>query len=124
MDKDKQIVPLGNSDNIFVQSNDFIQAKYKDSITFWEMIIFGRMCTLIDSNDTDFKEYRIYIKDLISLAEVEKSGQLYDRILDAATKLRKREITVQMKNEVGEERVLPPRRRHRLQSFVFHPRPR
>lgn len=135
MDKDKQIMPLGNSDNIFVQSNDFIQAKYKDSITFWEMIIFGRMCTLIDSNDTDFKEYRIYIKDLINLAEVEKSGQLYDRILDAATKLRKREITVQMKNEVGEERVLDTylvtgveralkvnRSENAYISLTFHPR--
>ena len=101
MDKEMQIVPLGNSDNIFVQSNDFIQAKYKDSITFWEMIIFGRMCTLIDSNDRDFKEYRVYFKDLISLAEVEKCGKLYERILDAATKLRKREITVKMKNEVA-----------------------
>ena len=106
MDKDKQIIHLGSSDNIFVQSNDFIQAKYKDSISFWEMMIFGRMCTLIDPNDTDFTEYRIYIKDLISLAEVEKSGQLYERILEAATKLRKREITVQLKNELGEERVL------------------
>ena len=106
MDKDKQIIHLGSSDNIFVQSNDFIQAKYKDTISFWEMMIFGRMCTLIDPNDTDFTEYRIYIKDLISLAEVEKSGQLYDRILEAATKLRKREITVQIKNELGEERVL------------------
>lgn len=135
MDKDKQIVPLGNSDNIFVQSNDFIQAKYKDSITFWEMIIFGRMCTLIDSSDTDFKEYRVYIKDLINLAEVEKSGQLYDRILDAATKLRKREITVQMKNEVGEERVLDTylvtgveralkanRSENAYISLTFHPR--
>ena len=106
MDKDKQIIHLGSSDNIFVQSNDFIQAKYKDTISFWEMMIFGRMCTLIDPNDTDFTEYRIYIKDLISLAEVEKSGQLYERILEAATKLRKREITVQIKNELGEERVL------------------
>lgn len=135
MDKDKQVVPLGNSDNIFVQSNDFIQAKYKDSITFWEMIIFGRMCTLIDPNDTDFKEYRIYIKDLINLAEVEKSGQLYDRILDAATKLRKREITVQMKNEIGEERVLDTylvtgveralkvsRSENAYISLTFHPR--
>jgi plasmid replication initiation protein len=106
MEKNKQIVPLSNSDNIFVQSNEFIQAKYKDSISFWEMMIFGRMCTLIDPNDTDFKEYRIYVKDLINLVDVEKSGQLYDRILEAATKLRKREILVQSRNEMGEERVL------------------
>ena len=106
MDKEKQITPLANSENIFVQSNDFIQAKYKDSITFWEMIIFGHMCTLIDPHDTDFKEYRVYFKDLLCIAEVKKTGPVYDRILEAATKLLKREITIQMKNEVGEARIL------------------
>ena len=84
MDKEKQITPLANSENIFVQSNDFIQAKYKDSITFWEMIIFGHMCTLIDPNDIDFKEYRVYFKDLLCIAKVKKTGPVYDRILEAA----------------------------------------
>ena len=70
------------------------------------MIIFGHMCTLIDPNDIDFKEYRVYFKDLLCIAEVKKTGPVYDRILEAATKLLKREITIQMKNEVGEARIL------------------
>ena len=94
------------SANTFVQSNDFIQAKYKDAISFWEMMIFGKMCTMIDMKDTDFHEYKIYVKDLINFAGLEKNGRLYDTIIDAATKLRRREISVPLKDEQGKDWIL------------------
>ena len=95
-----------NLDNTFFLSNNFIQAKYEKAISFWEMVILGRMCTLVDCTATDFKEYRIYIIDLIRLVEVEKTGHLYGRILDAAIKLKTHKIAVKMKNEIGEEHIL------------------
>jgi plasmid replication initiation protein len=99
-------IRLGNSENIFVQSNDLIQARYKDTISFWEHLILSRMCTMISPYDTGFSEYRIYIKDLIEFSEVGKNGQLYDRIVNAATKLRRREISVHLKDEKGQDWVL------------------
>jgi plasmid replication initiation protein len=102
----KQVMVFSESPNTFVQSNDFIQAKYKDAISFWEMMIFGKMCTMIDMRDTDFHEYKIYVKDLINFAGLEKNGRLYDTIIEAATKLRRREISVPLKDEHGKDWIL------------------
>jgi plasmid replication initiation protein len=102
----KQVMVFTESANTFVQSNDFIQAKYKDAISFWEMMIFGKMCTMIDMKDTDFHEYKIYVKDLINFAGLEKNGRLYDTIIEAATKLRRREISVPLKDEFGKDWIL------------------
>jgi hypothetical protein len=103
---DKKIVVWDNPENIFVQSNEFIQARYKDAISFWEMMIFGKMCTMIDPKDDDFHEYKIYVKDLINFAGLEKNGRLYDTVIEAANKLRHREIIVAVGSENGKERVL------------------
>ena len=73
----KPKLPIKKSDNVFVQSNEFIQAKYKDNMTFWELVIFAKMCSMIDPNDTDFKDYKIYIKDLIDFTGVVKGGVVY-----------------------------------------------
>ena len=104
--EEKGVIVLSDPSNIFVQSNDFIQAKYKDAISFWEMMIFGKMCTMIDINDTEFQEYKIYVKDLVNFAGLERNGRLYDTIIEAATKLRRREISVPFKDEFGKNWLL------------------
>ena len=102
----KPKLPIKKSDNVFVQSNEFIQAKYKDNMTFWELVIFAKMCSMIDPNDTDFKDYKIYIKDLIDFTGVVKGGVVYQYVLEASERLKQREINVTIKNDEGKEEIL------------------
>ena len=88
---------LGDSENIFVQANHFIQARYKEPLSYWESVIFGKMCSLIGPLDTDFQDYRVYIKDLIHLLDVTKTGRVYEDFIEAANRLRSREIVKQWK---------------------------
>ena len=102
----KSKLPVKKSDNVFVQSNEFIQAKYKDNMSFWELVIFGKMCTMIDPNDTDFKDYKIYIKDLIDFTGVVKGGVVYQYVLEASERLKQREINVTIRNDENKEEIL------------------
>jgi plasmid replication initiation protein len=106
MKNDKNLLPAKKSDNVFVQSNEFIQAKYKDNLSFWELLIFGKMCTMIDPSDTDFKDYKIYIKDLIDFSGVVKGGIVYQYVLEATERLKQREVSLTLKNEEGKEETL------------------
>ena len=94
----KPPVVLADSEHIFVQSNDFIRAKYKDNMTFWEFMIFGKMCTMIAHEDEDFKEYTIYIKDLIGLLGITDGGGVYKYVLEAASRLLDKRVIVSYKD--------------------------
>lgn len=98
--------PLGDSENIFVQANHFIQARYKEPLSYWESVIFAKMCSLISPMDTDFQDYRVYIKDLIHVLDVTKTGRVYDDFIDAANRLRSREIIIKFPDENGKEMKL------------------
>jgi hypothetical protein len=102
----KPPVVLADSAHIFVQSNDFIRAKYKDNMSFWEFMIFGKMCTMIAPEDQDFKEYTIYIKDLIGLLGITDGGGVYKYVLDAASRLLDKRIIVSYKDDTGRRMVL------------------
>jgi hypothetical protein len=102
----KPPVVLADSEHIFVQSNDFIRAKYKDNMTFWEFMIFGKMCTMIASDDEDFKEYTIYIKDLIGLLGITDGGGVYKYVLEAASRLLDKRVIVSYKDDTGRRMVL------------------
>jgi Initiator Replication protein len=102
----KPPVVLADSEHIFVQSNDFIRAKYKDNMTFWEFMIFGKMCTMIAPEDEDFKEYTIYIKDLIGLLGITDGGGVYKYVLEAASRLLDKRVIVSYKDDTGRRMVL------------------
>jgi plasmid replication initiation protein len=102
----KPVVVLANSEHIFVQSNDFIRAKYKDNMTFWEFLIFGKMCSDIAPEDEDFKEYTVYVKDLINFLGISDGGSVYRYVLDAASRLLERRVVVTYKDEKGRRMVL------------------
>ncbi len=106
--KNNSITPtfLGDTEHVFVQANHFIQARYKDPLSYWETVIFGKMCTLIGSEDNDFKDYRVHIKDLISMLEVTKTGRVYEDFVEAANRLRTREIVIKFPDEKGKEMTL------------------
>ncbi len=102
------VVPtfLGDTEHVFVQANHFIQARYKEPLSYWETVIFGKMCTLINSEDTDFQDYRVHIKDLITMLEVTKTGRVYEDFVEAANRLRTREIVIKFPDEWGKEMTL------------------
>jgi plasmid replication initiation protein len=97
---------LGDTEHVFVQANHFIQARYKEPLSYWETVIFGKMCTLIGSEDRDFQDYRIHIKDLITMLEVTKTGRVYEDFVEAANRLRTREIVIKFPDEWGKEMTL------------------
>ncbi len=92
---------LKQSENTFVHSNQLVEAHYKDSLSHLEMFIFSKMCTMINIEDTDFKHYKIYIKDILSHLEVKKGGHSYKYIIEAAQRLLDRRITIYYVNEEG-----------------------
>lgn len=106
IDGTKPPVVLADSEHIFVQSNDFIRAKYKDNMSFWEFMIFGKMCTMIAPEDEDFKEYTIYVKDLIGLLGITDGGGVYKYVLEAASRLLDKRIIVSYKDDTGRRMVL------------------
>ena len=97
---------LADSEHIFVQSNDFIRAKYKENMSFWEFMIFGKMCTMIAPEDEDFKEYTIFIKDLIGLLGITDGGGVYKYVLEAASRLLDKRVIVSYKDDTGRRMVL------------------
>lgn len=84
----------------YVQSNQFIQAKYKEALSFTESLIIAKMCNMIEFNDAEFKDYRIYISELLmDVNRVDVGGGTYRQIYEAAEKLRNREIQIKSKDE-------------------------
>jgi hypothetical protein len=102
----KPPVVLADSEHIFVQSNDFIRAKYKENMSFWEFMIFGKMCTMIAPEDEDFKEYTIFVKDLIGLLGITDGGGVYKYVLEAASRLLDKRVIVSYKDDTGRRMVL------------------
>ena len=45
------------------KSNNLVEAKYKFDI--WEMRLLTKMLTLIQRDDEDFKDYKIYLRDIV-----------------------------------------------------------
>ena len=106
MENNDKPIFLGNSEHIFVQSNNFIAAKYKDNMSFWEFLLVAKMCTMINPADTDFKGYKIYIKDLIKFLGIADSGNVYKYILEAAGRLLDRKIVITYQDEENRENEL------------------
>ena len=105
METNKEIA-LYNTVNLVVHSNDFIKAYYKDKVTFWEMILFGKLCSMIDPYDKEFRDYEIHIKDITEFLDLPRGGKIYEYVLDAAQRLLDRKVIVYFKDEKGEQKEL------------------
>jgi plasmid replication initiation protein len=91
---------LPSNKDYYVQSNQFIQAKYKEALTFTESLIIAKMCNMIEFNDEEFKDYRIYINELLTdVNRADVGGGTYKQIYEAAEKLRNREVQIKSKDE-------------------------
>lgn len=107
MKKKESVKPiLVNSNNIAVQSNRFIEARYKESLSFWESFLIAKMCSMIAPEDVDFKPYKIYIKEVVDFMELTPSGQVYNYIMDAAKRLLDRKIVVGAVDEQGRTEII------------------
>lgn len=97
---------LVNSNHIAVQSNRFIEARYKESLTFWESFLITKMCSMISPDDVDFKPYKIYIKEVVEFMELTPSGHVYNYIMDAAKRLLDRKIVIGAVDEQGRTEII------------------
>jgi plasmid replication initiation protein len=74
------------------KSNELVEAKYKFDI--WETRIFTKMLTMIHRDDEDFKEYRVYLRDLVSEFGLDKNKEAYELIRTGAKKLMKKSFYI------------------------------
>jgi hypothetical protein len=97
MSDDKKIV------RIIKKSNQLVEGKYH--FTIWETRVFTKMLTLISKDDADFKEYRIFLKDIVQDFEL-KDKNAYTWIKNGAEGLAKREIRVIRQTEEGQKEFM------------------
>ena len=97
---------LINSNHIAVQSNRFIEARYKESLTFWESFLITKMCSMISPDDVDFKPYKIYIKEVIDYMELTPGGHVYNYIMEAAKRLLDRKIVIGAMDDQGRKEII------------------
>lgn len=89
MKKDKN----GGSGSIKLirKSNDLVEGRYRFDI--WETRVFTKMLTMIKKEDEDFKEYRIYLKDVVKDFGLSHKNS-YKMLKDGAKGLTKKEIRI------------------------------
>lgn len=97
MSSDKKVV------KIIRKSNDLVEGKY--NFNMWETRVFTKMLTLISKDDEDFKEYRIFLKDVVKDFEL-KDKNAYAWIKKGAEGLAKKEIRVIRQTPEGEKEFL------------------
>ncbi len=73
------------------EANELVEANYKFDI--WEDRIFLMTLAQIKPNDEDFKEYKIYIRDLVNKYGI-STNNVYNFVRDAVESLRKKKITI------------------------------
>ena len=101
--KKKHSSYVRQSEHTFVHSNQLVEAHYDDSLSHWEMFIFSKMCTMINIEDTDFKLYKIYIKEILDYLDVKRGGYNYNYVLEAAQRLLGRRITIYYFDDEGKK---------------------
>ena len=67
------------------KANELVEARYKFDI--WEMRIFLEMLARIRSEDRDFMDYKIYLKDFVKDFFLQDNKNTYRLVKDAAKKL-------------------------------------
>ena len=102
---DKKNTALKNqSVKLVRKSNNLVEGKYRFDI--WEMRVFTKMLTMILPSDEDFKEYRIYLKEVIDDFNLAADKQSYKLLKDGAIKLMKKEIKIIRDTDEGEKEFL------------------
>ena len=104
MNKQKNTVLKNQSVKLVRKSNNLVEGKYRFDI--WEMRVFTKMLTMILPSDEDFKEYRIYLKEVIDDFNIAADKQSYKLLKEGAIKLMKKEIKIIRDTDEGEKEFL------------------
>ena len=81
------------------KANDLVEARYKFDI--WETRVFTKMLTLIKRDDEDFKEYRIYLKDIINDFGLQTDKAAYQWLKTGALKLGEKTVKILRDTDEG-----------------------
>lgn len=81
------------------KSNELVQAKYKFNV--WETRIFTKMLTMVRHSDKDFKNYRIYLHEIIQDFNLENNNAAYERLREGANELMSKIVKVVTQTEEG-----------------------
>ena len=104
MNEKKNTVVKNQSVKLVRKSNNLVEGKYRFDI--WEMRVFTKMLTMILPSDEDFKEYRIYLKEVIDDFNLATDKQSYKLLKNGAIKLMKKEIKIIRDTDEGEKEFL------------------
>jgi plasmid replication initiation protein len=85
------------------KSNDLVEARYKFDI--WETRLFTKMLTMIHREDEEFKEYKIYLKDIIKEFELSKNKEAYELLRSGGRKLMKKTFLIPYETKDGQKRL-------------------
>lgn len=96
--KEDKLVSEDKKVKLIRKSNDLVEGRYRFDI--WEMRVFTKMLMLIHKDDEDFKEYRIYLKDLVKEFGI-KDKNAYEWIKKGSEGLMKKEITIERETPDG-----------------------
>lgn len=88
-----------NRVKLIKKANELVEARYKFDI--WEMRVFSKMITMIESEDEDFHDYKIYLKDFIKDYSLEGDKDSYRWLRQGARKLMEKIVTIFNKTEDG-----------------------
>jgi plasmid replication initiation protein len=81
------------------KSNRLVEARYRFSI--WETRVFTKLVSMVRTGDKDFKNYRIYLKDILREFELDSSNASYQEIRDAANTLLQKELSIVEETDQG-----------------------
>lgn len=81
-----------NENALVVKHNKLIQARY--TLTLQEKRVILWLISEIDQSDTDFKTYRVQVKDLADFIGVDRNGNIYAQIADVTKKLMRRVMEI------------------------------
>lgn len=83
------------------KSNDLIEARYKFDI--WETRIFSAVLSQIDMNDSEFRVYRIFLRDIIKDFSI-NNGNAYDLLRSAANSLMNKKFFLDYETDGAERK--------------------
>lgn len=93
---------MGNiKENVLVvKHNDLIQASY--TLTLQEARIIILLASMITRDDTEFKLYKIAVKDFAEFIGLQRNKNIYRELLDITSRLRKRSLVIKKDNSILE----------------------
>ena len=87
----------GNEVRVVYLSNDLVEAKYMFNV--WETRFFLSLATLIKHDDSEDREYKVWLKDVIDTFDLRNSHNAYELLRDAARSLQIKPVYIGWKND-------------------------